>query len=126
MTDWSLYYCSLCEATITFKQTCTVVQHKKMRSTLACTPFFTTFSLNIHVGCCLFSHNILKNTKNKKLSVVMSANKSQRYLIIYNIAQLCNTNKKIRSTHACTPSLATFSPIFTSVVVYSRTSKVHP
>ena len=37
---------------------------KKMRSTHACTPSFATFLLNIHVGCCLFSHN-LTNYKNK-------------------------------------------------------------
>ena len=29
---------------------------KKMRSTHACTPSFAVFFLNIHVGCCLFSH----------------------------------------------------------------------
>ena len=40
--------------------TCTIVHinKKKMRSTHACTPSFATFLLNIHVGCCLFSHTI--------------------------------------------------------------------
>ena len=46
--------------------TCTVVQHKKkMRSTHACTPSFAHLSLNIHVGCCLFSHNYNQNTNIK-------------------------------------------------------------
>ena len=37
-----------------------------------------------------------------------------------------HATKKMRSTHACTPSFATFFlAIFTSVVVYSRTSTKH-
>ena len=38
----------------TFAQLCNT---KKIRSTHTCTPLFATFYRNIHVGCCLFSHD---------------------------------------------------------------------
>ena len=44
-----------------FAQLC--IKIKKMRSTHACTPSFAHLFLNIHVGCCLFSHK--QNKKNK-------------------------------------------------------------
>ena len=45
-------------------------QHKKIRSTHACTPSFAYFFLNIHVGCCLFSHvqKLIATTKQSEVS----------------------------------------------------------
>ena len=43
-------------------------------------------------------------------------------IILFNeLNKKSAAKKKMRSTHACTPTFATFFAIFTSVVVYSRT-----
>ena len=82
-------------------------------------------SLDIHVGCCLFSHNksimisdtnVLFGTAHCNLTTLC------QQLYYYNLHS-CAKQKKMRSTHACTPSFAPFLSIFTSVVVYSRTTK---
>ena len=54
---------------------------------------FRCFLSNIHVGCCLFSHNPPQKTK-KIISVVSNAINSQRHIIINNIHQFCAKKKK--------------------------------
>ena len=86
---------------------------------------FRTLSLNIHVGCCLFSHKFTKTTQGKhtvglthllylSVDIVLQCD-------YFQLAQLCNTKKNGAHTHAHHLSHSLFS-IFTSVVVYSRTS----
>ena len=85
---------------------------------------FRTLSLNIHVGCCLFSHKFTKTTQGKhtvglthllylSVDIVLQCD-------YFQLAQLCNTKKNGAHTHAHHLSHSLFS-IFTSVVVYSRT-----
>ena len=79
-----------------------------MRSTHAYTPSFATFLPNIHVGCCLFSHNPKKPNKKKKSDVQIAfVTFLFGSIIICTVVQL--KEKKMRSTHACTPSFAHLS-----------------
>ena len=70
------------------------------------------FFLNIHVGCCLFSHNPPSN-KTKSPQVVWQCSATGVFVRRkYNVINELNKRaqrKKMRSTHACTPSFATFS-----------------
>ena len=82
-----------------------------MRSTHACTPSFALSILNIHVGCCLFSH-ITKITKhNNYLSHIICLGNFVVCFVIINIPKTNlikeRSEKKMRSTHACTPFFAT-------------------
>ena len=90
------------------------------------TIFFATFLLNIHVGCCLFSHHSNHKHKKKEQGVCGCSPSflftcCGEYIFVQRIYKRAQ-RKKMRSTHACTPSFATFFSIFTSVVVYSRTT----
>ena len=97
-----------------------------MRSTHACTPSFALSLLNIHVGCCLFSHE--KHNKKKKIKSVVQALLVFLWCCLHvtfqkRFAQLCNTKEKKCGAHTHVHHLSQLSsPIFTSVVVYSRTS----
>ena len=87
-------FCCNSEST-TFAQLCT--KRKKMRSTHACTPSFALSLLNIHVGCCLFSHNQTANVnETKKVFCVCKPfySVSFAFLNYLKLAQLCNTKKK--------------------------------
>ena len=89
-------------------QTCGA--QKKMRSTHACTPSFAPFLLNIHVGCCLFSH-ISNQPKIKTNLVVLCIANLQHYFLSwmsYTNCTVVQTTKKMRSTHTCTPSFCNF------------------
>ena len=102
-------------------------KNKKMRSTHTCTPTFVHSLLNIHVGCCLFSHKFKKShIKNKSGCRFITLALYVWGTTIYFAQRLYEkrSEKKMRSTHACTPSSRLFFTIFTSVVVYSRTTKV--
>ena len=68
-----------------------------MRSTHACTPSFATFFANIHVGCCLFSHNQKSKTNKKNKLMVFLVLDSIIYFFVLDsrvidikCAQLCN------------------------------------
>ena len=108
-------------------QTCTVVQPKKNAEHTRMHINFRAFLANIHVGCCLFSHNPNNIHKKKKTS---GNDETAYYLfcvcwstILSKTCTVVQTRKKMRSTHACTPSFAhSLFSIFTLVVVYSRTN----
>ena len=78
------------------------IQQKKMRSTHACTPSFAHFSLNIHGGCCLFSHDLHKKTNkhnSRHPSLLLSCllvfdNYTSSRVCRDTIAQLCIKRKK--------------------------------
>ena len=98
---------------------------KKMRSTHACTPSFTTFSPNIHVSCCLFSHNYPKQTTKQTICYAPAS----RLNVCYLWHQFTNElNKKAKHKKKCgahTHAHQLFAHlllIFTMVVVYSRTT----
>ena len=97
-----------------------------MRSTHTCTPSFRTLSSQ-------YSRRLLsilaqlKYSKAKKTKKILSLRIFSFFAlsIIYNICKRSltkSTIKKMRSTHACTPTFALSLSIFTSVVVYSRTT----
>ena len=76
------------------------------------TIFRASLSLNIHVGCCLFSHNFskLKTIKINDFArrVVNNCFLAATSSFLFNELNKSEAQKKMRSTHACTPSFATF------------------
>ena len=74
---------------------------------------FRAFLLNIHVGCCLFSHDSIKLPHNKTLRFVLQLNSFGGRNLYNTLRNELNKRaqriKKMRSTHACTPSFAHFS-----------------
>ena len=106
-------------------------KRKKMRSTHACTPSFATFHRNIHVGCCLFSHNNLP-TKTKLKSTILPPRFVTKFcfllatILFYstNLIKRAKRKKNAEHTHMYTIFHYYFFSIFTSVVVYSRTTQI--
>ena len=102
-------------------------KRKKMRSTHACTPFFALLLFSIFTVVVVYSRTSSYKTK-KKLTMVLII-QHRKFFVLYDsiiLAELIKRaqRKKMRSTHACTPSFSLFLfSIFTSVVVYSRTTK---
>ena len=102
-------------------------KRKKMRSTHTCTPTFAPFFPNIHVGCCLFSHNDIQNTTYKYQWCDESPSLlSSNFLLLQFLSHLhsCATQRKKCGAHTHVHQLSLiFFSIFTSVVVYSRTTQ---
>ena len=114
-----------CATTILFKL-CSCTQ-KKMRSTHACTPSFAHLYLNIHGGC-FFSSTTKTKIKKKQIQLIYSA------IIcffsttpsIFCKPNLIKRSKKKYGAHTHAHHLSRISiSIFTSVVVYSRTTQTN-
>ena len=79
---------------------------------------------NIHVGCCLFSHNpvITTKKKNKMRSSLVGTHLcfGGSFDLIYNETK---KKKKTEHTRIVAQLCSSRNAIFTSVVVYSRTNK---
>ena len=90
-----------------------------------------TFFVNIHVSCCLFSHIYDNKHKKKQFGCFVVIARISLCLLRWVIILLTNlikerSEKKKCGAHTHAHHLSQLSnPIFTSVVVYSRTKQQH-
>ena len=77
---------------------------------------------NIHVGCCLFSHNH-KFTNQQKQQVLSKVDTVVRFVESQCVNLLDKEEKKTKHTRMYAQLCSSTNVIFTSVVVYSRTTR---